>query len=240
MIWRTTIMFWVLAVCAGRVSVVAAQEPISNSPQAEHADQGHDNGHKQTNSNATAHKGQAGHHDETDLSHQNASAMLEDPSEFRRDLAIWTFVVFLLLLLLLGKFAWRPVMDGLEKREQTIADLVDEARRNAEQTAELVQRHELKMNAAADEAREVVASARRDAETMRERIVSEAQAAAQRERERAVADIQGAKNAALQEMTELSVDIAFKLANGIVRRQLNREDHAQLIRDTLDRFPSVN
>jgi F-type H+-transporting ATPase subunit b len=182
----------------------------------------------------------ASHGDPHDLSHQNASDKLEDPSQFKSDLAIWTFVVFLCLLALLLKFAWRPIMDGLEKREKSIAAMIDEAKQSAEKAAEQLREYEAQLAAAGEEAQKLMAQAQRDAESVKDQIVADAKSAAQRERERAVQDIESAKNAALQEMTQKSVDLAVLMAGRIVRRQLAPEDHAKLIRDALDQLPSKN
>ena len=178
--------------------------------------------------------------DPYDLTHQNAGPMLEDPSEFRSDLAIWTFVVFLGLLAILGKFAWRPVMDGLEKRERSIAHMIDEAKQSADKAAEQLRHYEARLAAAGAEARDLMAKAQREAEAAKDRIVAEARQAAERERERAVADIENAKNTALQEITQKSVDLAVLMAGRIVRRELSPEDHSRLIREALDELPSRN
>jgi F-type H+-transporting ATPase subunit b len=190
-----------------------------------------------------AHGGSAGHgehHDPTDLSHQNASAQIEAPVQWKTDLAVATLLVFLCLLLLLGKFAWQPIMEGLERRENAIAANIEEARRSADKAALQLRQYEAKLAAATDEAREIVGQARKDADAARERILAEAQEAALRERQRAVEDISMAKNAAIQEMTQRSVDLAVTLAGRLVRKQLSRDDHAQLIREVLDQFPSKN
>lgn len=180
------------------------------------------------------------HHDGYDLSHQNAGPKLEDPSEFKSDLAIWTFVVFLCLLGLLLKFAWRPIIDGLEKRERSIAAMVEDARQSADRAAETLRQYEARLAAAGDEARGMMAQAKREADAAREQIVAQAQAAAQRERQRAVADIEQAKNSALQEMTQKSVELAVLMAGQMVRRELTREDHSRLIREALDQLPNRN
>lgn len=180
------------------------------------------------------------HHDPTDLSHLNASPQIEDPSQFRSDLAIWTFVVFLCLLLILGKFAWGPIMEGLEKREQSIATMIEEAKLGQAKAAEQLKQYEAKLAAAGEEARELVAQARRDAESAKDRILAEAQQAADRQRQRAIEDIQVAKNVALQEITATSVNLAVDLAGRIVRQQLNAEDHSQLIREAMNQLPSHN
>jgi F-type H+-transporting ATPase subunit b len=103
-----------------------------------------------------------------------------------------------------------------------------------------LRQYEAKLAAATEESREILNQARKDAEAARERILAEAQAIAQRERQRAIDDIQTAKNAALQEMTQKSVDLAVSMAGRLVRRQLKAEDHSQLIREMLEQFPSRN
>jgi F-type H+-transporting ATPase subunit b len=131
-------------------------------------------------------------------------------------------------------------MDGLQKREQGIATLIEEAKRSAEQAALQLRQYEARLATATEEARGIVDQARRDAEVAKERIVAEAQDVAKRERQRAVEDINAAKNVALQEMTQKSVDLAVSLAGRLIRKQLRPEDHAQLIREMVDQFPSQN
>lgn len=195
---------------------------------AEHGDDEHGGGHG------------GGHHDPTDLSHQNATPSLESFSEIKSDLAIWTFVLFLCLLGVLAKFAWGPLVAGLEKREQAISAKIEEAQHSAEQAAKQLQQYEAKLAAATEEAREIVSQARRDAEAAGERIVSEAQDVANRERERAVEDIRTAKSVAVQEISERTVDLAVAMAGQLIRREVSAGDRSQLIREALDQLPGSN
>ena len=163
-----------------------------------------------------------------------------NPLTVSLDLAFFNGIVFIVLFVVLLKFAWGPIMEGLERRELSIANQIEEARVNAEKSAQQLAQYESKLAAAAEEAREIVATARKDADSARERILAEAQEAAQRERDRASAEIDTAKSAALQEIAQRSVEVALSLAGNLVRRQLNKDEHEQLIRDALDRFPSNN
>jgi F-type H+-transporting ATPase subunit b len=195
-----------------------------------------DNGHAAGDD----HDGQHGHHDPHDLSHANATAKLEDPTEWRYDLALCTFAVFIVLLALLRVVAWRPLMTGLERREGAIAARIDEAERDAAEAAAQLQAYREKLAGAAQEAQEVIARARREAEAVAERVRGAAAEDAQRERERALADIRTAKEAALREVAEQGADLALGLAGRIVRRELKPQDHAELVREALGRFPSEN
>lgn len=156
------------------------------------------------------------------------------------DLAWFTLVVFVLLLAVLTKFAWKPLMKGLEQREHTIANMIDEAKRNNEEAAAKLQAYEQKLAEAAAQAHEVILQARRDAVAAGEKLVEVARAGADRERQRALADIEAAKNAAVQQIADQSATLAFSLARKLIHKELKPEDHSALIRETLEQFPSEN
>ena len=216
----------------------AGSETVENATAAEH-ETGSESGGQPHDGKSDDH-GDGAHHDPYDLSHANASAMLEDPTEWRYDMAICTFVVFLILLILLRVFAWGPIMTGLQRRETTVAARIEEAERNAVESAAQLQAYRDKMTAAAQERQEIIAQARRDAEAVADKIRDEAQKDAVRERQRALAEIRSAKNAALRDVAEKGADMAVLLAGRIVRRELNPQDHAELISETLGKFPSNN
>jgi F-type H+-transporting ATPase subunit b len=184
------------------------------------------------------------HDDPADLSHANMSSMtspltgLTNPISFKSDMAIFTFVVFLLILAVLTKFAWKPIAHGLEARERGIAEKIEQARIAAEQATDQLRQYEAKLAAATAEAQQIVAKARQDADAAGQRLIADAQAAATKERERAVADIGVAKNQALREIAEKSVDTAIGLARNIIRREVRPGDHEQLIQDALKQFPT--
>lgn len=184
--------------------------------------------------------GDHGHHDPHDLSHKNATPNIAAAQDLKFDMAIATFVVFMLLLLILGKFAWGPIMEGLDKRERSIEDKIVAAKQSADKAADQLKIYEAKLAAAAEEAREIAVAARRDAEAARDQILAEAKAGAQKERERALEDIAAAKNLALREIAEKSVNTAVRLASNLVQREIKPDEHSKLIRDAVETFPSAN
>lgn len=229
---------WLLA---GAPLGAAGQEEKS-APKAEAAA---DHAHAAGESHSAAEAGHdahapGGHHDETDLSHGNASASLTSPADMRFDLSIYSFLVFLILLGVLYKFAWGPIALALERRENTIARQIEEAKLASEKGASLLREYEARLASATDEARNIVAGARKDAETAKDRIVAEARDAAQRERERAVADITVAKNQALDAIAQKSVQTAVSLASNIIRREVKPQEHEALIGQAINEFQNVN
>jgi F-type H+-transporting ATPase subunit b len=191
---------------------------------------------------APAAHGAGGHgaHDPYDLTHANASSKLESPEEWRYDVSLWSLAVFLLLLALLIRFAWKPILAGLDNREKFIAGKIEEARRAAEQGAEELKAYRTKLAGAAHEAAEIVNQARRDAEAVADTVRQEAQQDAARERDRAIAEIRAAKNAALREVARKGADLAVNLAGRIVHRELRTADHHALLTEALEHFPSSN
>ena len=191
-------------------------------------------------SKGEGHGGGAHAHDDTALEHGDASPALASPADMRFDLSIYTLIVFLILLAVLYKFAWGPIAEGLEKREQKIARQIADAEHASAMAAKQLQEYERKLAAATEEARAIVTQARTDALSAKDKIVAEAQAAAAKERDRAVADITSAKNQALAEIAEKSVGTAISLASDIIRREVKPEDHDKLISDSLQKFSSLN
>ena len=156
------------------------------------------------------------------------------------DLAIFTGIIFLLLLMILSKFAWGPISEALQNREEGLLTQLEEAKRSNEEAQRLLAEHQSQLDGAADEVRSLIEQAKREAETQKDGILAEAQAAAKSEKDRAVREIDAAKNLALKDLAEKSVDTAVGLAGRIVRKQLSADDHAQLIQDALGQFPSEN
>jgi len=220
----------VLALSTVAAAAAAADEKAGHGGDA----------HAAGSSEPAPHDAHGGHHNESDLSHDNGGAKLKDPDEFKSDLAIYTFAVFVLLLLILGKFAWGPIVAGLDKREKSIADKIEEAKNAAEEAKLQLQRHEAQLAGASEEVRQLLDKGRRDADAVRQQILDEAEKAAQAEKNRALREIALAKNEALTQLAEKSVDTAVDLAGRIVRRQLTAADHAELIQQALERFPSEN
>jgi F-type H+-transporting ATPase subunit b len=179
-------------------------------------------------------------HDTTDVGHGNGTGELLTPAALPYDLAIGTFVVFMLLMLLLTKFAWGPISESLDKRESHIADMISTAEKNARASEQRMKELERQLAVQAESAREAINLARREGEVQKDKILAEAQAAAQREKDRAVAEIRDAKNVALHEIAQKSVNTAVDLAKNIIRREVKSSDHEQLIKDSLAQFHSNN
>jgi F-type H+-transporting ATPase subunit b len=154
--------------------------------------------------------------------------------------AIWNLFIFLLTLLILGVFVWPQILSGLQAREDKIQEDIQGAERaNAEAKASLATYQQQLADAQA-KIQEMMADARKNADRVGAGIVEQAKADAERQRERALSDIEAAKSVAISQLAGQTSELAMALARQVVGRELNPQDHADLIRQSLERLPSNN
>lgn len=212
-----------LTTCLCLPVLAVAQEPHA-APQLETAvDAAHD-----SHGAADAHGAHA--------PHIGAMGVDESPASLSADLAIYTVAVFLLLLLVLSKFAWRPISQGLDRRELGIAENIAAAQRTNDEAKKLLAEYELRLNAAQDQVRAILEEARRDAEHTQQEIVAKARADAQVEVQRGRREIETATAQALKQLAETSTNTAIDLAGRIVRTQLSPADHTRLVEEAMVQF----
>ncbi len=158
------------------------------------------------------------------------------PLAWQSNLAIWTGVVFLILLFVLWRFAWGPIADGLHKRETRIADDIASADRINEEAKQLLASYEEKLARANEDVRQLLDKARRDAADISRQIVDKAREDAEAEHRQALLEIDHATSAALKDLAERSATLAVDLAGRIVGSRLEPRDHSQLIQQAVERF----
>jgi len=158
----------------------------------------------------------------------NPNPLAVDP-----DLAIWTGVIFAVLLFVLGKTAWPQISAALDEREKRIDGNIADAEAKHEEAKQLLAEHEAKLARAADEVRELLEEARRDAEHTKGGILAEAKEAANQERDRALRDVQRAADTAMKTLAQSSANLAVDLASKVVKQNITADQQAQLVRDAL-------
>jgi len=223
--------------CTLVVVVVLAAGPVAADIHAE-AEHGH----------AAAHAaGDHGHGHGAEIGHNLPAGVsreaFESPAWFQTDLALWTLAVFTLLLFLLTKFAWKPIMEGLAKREQGIADTIAATQSANEEARRLLASYERRLAEASDEVRGMLEEARRDSDATRQTIIAEARKAAEEEQARAKREIGLATDEALSTIAERAGELAVGVAGKFLREKLGTEEQARLVRDSVASItarPSMN
>jgi F-type H+-transporting ATPase subunit b len=159
-----------------------------------------------------------------------------NPLEWKSDLALWTAVVFLCLLAILWKLAWKPIAKGLDAREQNVTDQIAQAEAANQKAKEILADYERKLAAAGDQVRAIIEQGRHDAEQLGHELVDKAKEDAKAEFQRAVKQIDAATAGAIEELADRSATLAVELAGKIVRSKLNPSDHARLIEQAVTGF----
>ena len=153
-------------------------------------------------------------------------------------LFVWTILTFLILVALLARFAWRPLLQALERRQATIAQSLDDAQR-ARQELERLQRESTQLMAQARaEAESMLARSRSDAEALREELKQKARTEAAAIVKNAERQIQLETARAVQQIRHEAVDLSVAIASKILRRQVTREDNEALIQEALKQVES--
>ena len=153
--------------------------------------------------------------------------------------AIWTLVIFGLVLFVLGKYAWGPMLDSLQQREKFIRESLEQAKTDRESAEARLKEYEEKLTSARAEATAIVDEGRRDAEEARRRIEAEAKTEADKVVERAKREILIAKQAAVRELYATSASLATDLAGRVLGREVNADDHERLISESLDELTNT-
>jgi F-type H+-transporting ATPase subunit b len=152
---------------------------------------------------------------------------------------ITTLIVFLGLVVILGKFAWGPIVKGLEERENKIRRDIEEAEA-ARAKAEATQREYAAQLATAEaKVRELLAKATADAEQVSQSIRTRAQQEAQEAKENATKEIHSAQRDAIRQVHEQAAVLSTRIAEKILRRNLNADDQRELVRESLEQLQTV-
>ena len=148
-------------------------------------------------------------------------------------LFIWTILTFLVLLGLLAKFAWRPLLTALESRQEAIKKSLEEADRAKQEMARLHNESAKIMEEARVEAASILTKTRSDADRLREELRLKAKEEADTIVRNAQQQIQLQTRQALQDIRHEVADISVKIASKVLERNLAKEDNDRLINETL-------
>jgi len=148
--------------------------------------------------------------------------------------ALWTVIIFVLVLVVLGKYAWGPILSNLQARENFIHESLEKAKRDRDEAEARLKQYEERLASARAEASAIVDEGRRDADVVKRRIEEDARLESDRIIERARREIQIATDTATKELYTLSARLATEMATRIVGRQLTVQDQERLIAESIE------
>jgi F-type H+-transporting ATPase subunit b len=150
--------------------------------------------------------------------------------------AIWTLGIFVIVVIVLGKFAWGPVLALLRQREEFIHDSLSEAKRDRDQAEARLKEYAAKLQSAQAEAVTIIEQARQDAERLREELHERAKAEADKLLGNAQRQIQLETTRALQQIRHEAVDLSVAIASKLLQRNITKEDNEKLIDQALQQI----
>jgi len=173
------------------------------------------------------------------LAAEEGAAARPNPLAFDPDLAVFSAIVFLLLLAVLGKFAWPQIVAALDERERKIAENIAAAEAKHEEAKQLLAAHEAKLAAAAGDVRALLEEAKRDADHTRRQGEAEGRKAKDDELARALREIKRAKDGAIQELAVASANVAIDLARKVVHERITPDQQAGIVREALSKLAAT-
>ena len=149
---------------------------------------------------------------------------------------IWTVVVFFVLLFVLRKWAWKPIIDGLQAREDGIKKNIEDAAKSREEAEELLEKYRAQLDDARKEAQKLIGEASTRAELLHVEKKKEVENEARAIIEKAKSEIELERQKVAQELRREVVEIAIAAASKVIGQSLKPEDHRDLIQSEIEKL----
>ena len=148
-------------------------------------------------------------------------------------LFVWTILTFLLLVFVLAKFAWKPLLKMLQDREDMIRSSLEDAEKAKSELERLNEESEAIMAKARSEAQSILADGKAAAEKVKDGIIAKSKEQANKIREDAGNQIQVEKDKAISEIKEEVVNLTLSVAEKLIQKNLSDADNKSLIEESL-------
>jgi F-type H+-transporting ATPase subunit b len=145
----------------------------------------------------------------------------------------WTLIIFLLLLFVLSKFAFKPLFAAVEAREKALSDAIEGAKRDRAETEAALAQQRAQLEAARTEAQQIIADSRATAEKMRSDLLAQTKQQQEEMIEQARRAIEGEKAAAIADLRKEAVDLAIAGASRVIEQNLDSAGNRTIVESFL-------
>lgn len=149
---------------------------------------------------------------------------------------LFVTVSFLVLLLALKKFAWGPVVDMMQAREEKIASDIDSAEKSKIEADKLGKQREMELKQSRTEAQGIIAQAKETAENNAHAILIEAEEHATRIKKQAHEDLRIERERMIDEAKKEVADLSIEIASKILKKELSASTHQELIQSSIEKL----
>lgn len=146
---------------------------------------------------------------------------------------LWTLVIFLGLVIVLGKWAWKPILGALEARERRIQEILDAAARDREEATKALEQHRRQLNESRQQAQQILAEGRQAAERVKQEMLEAAHKQRADELARAQDEIRREKDAAVDQIRREAVDLSLAAASRLLGRRLDAAEDRRIVQEYL-------
>ena len=140
----------------------------------------------------------------------------------------WTVVTFIFLLLILKKFAWKPILIALDQRENAIKESLEKAEKAKQEAQKILDENQANLAKAEEESKKIINQSRIYAEKLKDQIISESRSEAKKIIDEASAEIERKKDTAFDELKNQIAEIAVQAAGKILDENLNVETQKKI------------
>ncbi|WP_096203052.1 F0F1 ATP synthase subunit B [Bacillus sp. FJAT-45350] len=147
--------------------------------------------------------------------------------------ALYQLLTFFILLALLKKFAWGPIVGVMKQREEYIANEIDTAEKNRKDAEKYLEEQRQEIQRAREEAQSIVDNAKKLSDSQANEIVTSAKNEAERIKESAVAEIQREKDQAVTALREQVASLSVLIATKVIEKELDQKEQEKLIQEYL-------
>ena len=149
-------------------------------------------------------------------------------------LMVWTWAIFLVLFVVLRKFAWGPILGAVEAREHRIQSLIDQAERDREEAAKMLAEQRQTLSRARSEVQEILAEGRKAGEQLRAQLIEEAQKQRQLILERSREEIKRERDEALAALRREAIDLSISAASRVLQKNIDSDQNRKLVEEYLE------
>lgn len=144
-------------------------------------------------------------------------------------LIFWTAITFIILLVILKKVAWKPILAALDQREAAIRESLEKAERAQQEAQKVLDENQANLAKAEEESRKIIDQSRGYAEKLKEQIISESKQQAQKIIDDASAEIERKKDSAFNELKTQIAEISIQAAEKILKQNVNQETNKNIV-----------
>ncbi|MFQ5649538.1 MAG: F0F1 ATP synthase subunit B [bacterium] len=152
----------------------------------------------------------------------------------------WTGLTFVLLLLILKKMAWRPLLQMLDEREKKIKESLEKADQAQKETEAALARNQEIMEQAKKEAQALLSKSKKTAEVTRDEIVKRAQTEATQMLEKAKREIVQEREKAVEALRNEAAELSILIASKLIGKTLSKADHKDIIEGSIKQMVEAN